>query len=112
MVLVQRKAETCSKRKRGRELPCKVVKFRSVLLLQLTAVETCNTYALSYLVIIGKIEVGIGLLLGGLILCCQGCLIEQIFIILHLSAKCMVDLALKISVTVLLLRMGFFSQCT
>lgn len=60
MVLVQRKAETHSKRERGRELPCKV-KFRSVLLLQLTAVETCTTYALSYLVILGKTEVGISL---------------------------------------------------
>lgn len=60
VVLVQRKAETHPKRERGRELPCKV-KFRSVLLLQLTAVETCTTYALSYLVILGKTEVGISL---------------------------------------------------
>lgn len=73
--MVQRKAETQSKG--GRELPCKVVKFRSVLLLQLAAVESYTTYTLSYLVVVGKREVGT-LPLEGLILCCQGYIIKQI----------------------------------
>lgn len=76
-----------------------VVKFRLVLLLQSAAVETCAAYTLSYLVVLGRREVSVSLILESLILCCQGSIIKQTFI-LHLSAKCMVDLALEISVTV------------
>lgn len=77
-----------------------VVKFRLVLL-QSAAVEICAAYTLSYLVVLGRREVSVSLILESLILCCQGSIIKQTFI-LHLSAKCMVDLALEICYCLLL----------
>jgi len=97
-------------KKKEREGESSLAKLSSGLFLQSTAVETSTACALSYLVTLGKIEVGIGLPLQGLIFCCQGC--QAIFLFFSI---CKVNgrLSTEDCCYCLLLRMsGFLSNMT